>query len=130
MTPMSRLHPPGAPVAVLTTQPLDRALDYRAPPGGVQDGAFVEVPLGPRKVLGVVWGDAAGDWPVEKLRPIARILDVPPMGEAFRDFLEKSAAYTLTPLPAMLRLGLRAPGWAKRRANAVSMHLVPARRIA
>jgi len=123
MTPMSRLHPPGAPVAVLTTQPLDRALDYRAPPNGVQDGAFVEVPLGPRKVLGVVWGDAAGDWPVEKLRPIARILDVPPMGEAFRDFLEKSAAYTLTPLPAMLRLGLRAPGLGetpgKRRVYAI-----------
>ncbi|WP_055082921.1 primosomal protein N' [Jannaschia donghaensis] len=107
---MTRFHPPGAPVAVLTTQPLDRALDYRAPEGGVEDGAFVEVPLGPRKVLGVVWGAAAGDWPVEKLRPILRVLPVPPMAQAFRDFIERSAAYTLTPLPAMLRLGLRAPG--------------------
>ncbi|MCK0168019.1 primosomal protein N' [Jannaschia sp. S6380] len=107
---MSRQHPPGAPVAVLTTQPLDRALDYRAPEGGVTDGAFVEVPLGPRLVLGVVWGEAAGDWPVEKLRRVARVLDVPPMADAFRDFLERAAAYTLTPLPAMLRLGLRSPG--------------------
>ena len=110
MSPMSRTHPQGAPVAVLTTQPLDRALDYRAPEGGVEDGAFVEVPLGPRRVLGVVWGEGTGDWPVEKLRPVARVLDVPSMGEAFRDFLERAAAYTLTPLPAMLRLGLRAPG--------------------
>ncbi|WP_092782178.1 primosomal protein N' [Jannaschia pohangensis] len=107
---MTRFHPPGAPVAVLTTQPLDRALDYRAPTGGVEDGAFVEVPLGPRKVLGVVWGEAAGDWPVEKLRPILRVLEVPAMGSPFRDFIERAAAYTLTPLPAMLRLGLRAPG--------------------
>ena len=95
MTPMSRYHPPGAPVAVLTTQPLDRALDYRAPAEGIEDGAYVEVPLGPRKVLGVVWGPAAGDWPVEKLRPILRALPVPPMAQAFRDFIVEEAAATL-----------------------------------
>ncbi len=110
MGPMPRHHPSGAPLAVLTTQPLDRPLDYRAPEGGVADGALVEVPLGPRRVPGVVWGPAAGDWPVEKLRAVARILDVPPMGDGCRDFLERAAAYTLTPLPAMLRLALRVPG--------------------
>ena len=46
----------GTLVGVLTTQPLDRVLDYKAPEGGCWLGAFVEVPLGPRKVLGVVWG--------------------------------------------------------------------------
>ena len=110
MEAMPRHHPQGAPVAVLTTQPLDRPLDYRAPEGGVADGALVEVPLGPRRVPGVVWGEAAGDWPVERLRAVGRILDAPPLGDAFRDFLERAAAYTLTPLPAMLRLALRAPG--------------------
>ena len=110
MGTMTRHHPEGAAIAVLTTQPLDRALDYRAPKGGVAEGAFVEVPLGPRLVPGVVWGDAAGDWPVEKLRGVARVLDVPPMAPAYRDFLERAAAYTLTPMPAMLRLGMRVPG--------------------
>ncbi|MEO0862941.1 MAG: primosomal protein N' [Pseudomonadota bacterium] len=103
-------YPSGTPVAVLTTQPLDRALDYRAPDGGVSDGDYVEVPLGPRRVLGVVWGKGEGDWPVEKLRPIARVLDVPPMSAPFREFLERAAAYTLTPKVAMLRLAMRAPG--------------------
>jgi primosomal protein N' (replication factor Y) len=107
---MSRSFPEGAPVAVLTTQPLDRPLDYRAPPGGVAEGAFVEVPLGPRAVLGVVWGEAAGDWPVERLRPIARTLDAPPLSPAFRRFLERAGAYTLTPMASMLRLATRAPG--------------------
>ena len=51
----------GALVAVLTTQPLDRTLDYKAPEGGAWLGAFVEVPLGPRKVLGVIWGKGRGD---------------------------------------------------------------------
>ena len=32
-------------VSVLTTQPIDRVLDYKAPEGGCFLGAFVEVPL-------------------------------------------------------------------------------------
>lgn len=97
-------------VAVLTTQPLDRTLDYKAPEGGCFLGAFVEVPLGPRKVLGVVWGKGRGDFDIKKVRPIIRVLDVAPMREEMRLFLERAAAYTLTPMPAMLRLATRAPG--------------------
>ncbi|MFP4240252.1 MAG: hypothetical protein ACLFRZ_13215, partial [Rhodosalinus sp.] len=51
----SAFYPEGARIAVLTTQPLGRPFDYRAPEGGVRAGAFVEAPLGPRRVLGVVW---------------------------------------------------------------------------
>ena len=101
---------PGEPLAVLTTQPLDGPLDYRAPEGGAAMGAFVEVPLGPRTVMGVVWGEAEGDWPVERLRPVTRALDVPPMTPGMRRFLERAAAYTLTPMVSMLRLALRVPG--------------------
>ncbi|SFR01839.1 primosomal protein N' [Poseidonocella sedimentorum] len=100
----------GDRVAVLTTQPLDRALDYLAPEGGCHLGAFVEVPLGPRKVIGVVWGPGTGDFDAAKLRRVNRVLDVAPMREELQDFLEKAAAYTLTPMPAMLRLATRAPG--------------------
>ncbi|MEO9574981.1 MAG: primosomal protein N' [Tateyamaria sp.] len=100
----------GALVAVLTTQPLDRALDYKAPEGGCHLGAFVEVPLGPRKVLGVVWGAGKGDYDYAKVRSVLRVLDVAPMRTEMRSFLEKAAAYTLTPMPAMLRLATRAPG--------------------
>ncbi|WP_299369170.1 primosomal protein N' [uncultured Tateyamaria sp.] len=100
----------GALVAVLTTQPLDRALDYKAPEGGCHLGAFVEVPLGPRKVLGVVWGAGTGDYDYAKVRSVMRVLDVAPMRDEMRTFLEKAAAYTLTPMPAMLRLATRAPG--------------------
>jgi primosomal protein N' (replication factor Y) len=100
----------GALVAVLTTQPLDRALDYKAPEGGCHVGAFVEVPLGPRKVLGVVWGQGKGDYDYAKVRYVLRVLDATPMRAEMRAFLEKAAAYTLTPMPAMLRLATRAPG--------------------
>lgn len=100
----------GERVAVLTTQPLDRLLDYRAPEGGCFLGAYVEVPLGPRKVLGVVWGPGAGDFDSSKLRSVTRVLDVAPMRSEMRAFLGKAADYTLTPMPAMLRLASRAPG--------------------
>lgn len=100
----------GALVGVLTTQPLDRVLDYKAPEGGCLLGAFVEVPLGPRKVTGVVWGAGRGDWDAAKVRAVTRVLDVAPMRLELRDFLRRAADYTLTPLSAMLRLATRAPG--------------------
>jgi primosomal protein N' (replication factor Y) len=99
-------------VSVLTTEPLGRPLDYRAPDGGCFAGAFVEVPLGPRRVLGVVWGGGEGGYDLAKVRPVTRVLDAAPMAEAMRAFLMRAADYTLTPLPAMLRLATRAPGLA------------------
>ncbi|WP_322866445.1 primosomal protein N' [Aquicoccus sp. G2-2] len=97
-------------VAVLTTQPIDRPLDYKAPEGGCHLGAFVEVPLGPRKVVGVAWGEGRGDFNPAKIRPVIRVLDVAPMRDELQAFLTRAAAYTLTPLSAMLTLAMRAPG--------------------
>lgn len=97
-------------VAVLTTQPLDRFLDYKAPPGGCHLGAYVEVPLGPRKVLGVVWAAGKGDFDRSRIRPVNKVLDLAPMQAQMQAFLERAADYTLTPLSAMLRLATRAPG--------------------
>ena len=97
-------------VAVLTTQPLDRLLDYKAPEGGCHLGAFVEVPLGPRKVLGVVWAEGRGDFDLSRIRTVNKVLDLAPMRGEMKAFLERAAEYTLTPLAAMLRLATRAPG--------------------
>lgn len=100
----------GELIAVLTAQPLDRFLDYKATEGGCHIGAFVEVPLGPRKVIGVVWGPGKGDFDYKKVRSVIRVLDVAPMRDEMRTFLTRAADYTLTPLHAMLRLATRAPG--------------------
>lgn len=105
-----RVFQTGDVVGVLTTEPLGRVLDYRAPEGGCGTGDFVEVPLGPRRVLGVVWGPGEGTFDPAKVRPIARVLDAAPMRAELRAFLARAADYTLTPLPAMLRLATRAPG--------------------
>jgi len=97
-------------VAVLTSQPLDRMLDYKAPKGGCRLGAFVEVPLGPRKVLGVVWAPGMGDFDYAKTRSVIQVLDVAPMLQSMQKFLCRVSDYTLTPMPKILRLATRAPG--------------------
>ncbi|GAA3868639.1 primosomal protein N' [Celeribacter arenosi] len=107
---LSPQFPEGTLVAVLTTEPLDRPLDYKSPEGGCGIGDFVEVPLGPRRVLGCVWGAGKGGFDLSKARSVSSILDIPPMREEMRSFLERVAAYTLTPMPSMLRLATRAPG--------------------
>ena len=107
---MERVYRAGDLVGVLTTEPLGRVLDYRAPEGGCGDGDFVEVPLGPRRVLGVVWGPGIGGWDPAKIRPVGRVLEARPMRAELRSFLARAAEYTLTPLPSMLRLATRTPG--------------------
>ncbi|MBT8414681.1 MAG: DEAD/DEAH box helicase, partial [Boseongicola sp.] len=94
----------------MTAQPIDRALDYKAPEGGCMKGAFVEVPLGPRKVLGIVWGKGEGGYDLAKVRSVIRVLDAVPMRDEMRTFLERAGAYTLTPMSAMVRLATRSPG--------------------
>ncbi len=107
---VERVYEAGELVAVLTTEPLGRLLDYKSPEGGCGDGDFVEVPLGPRRVLGVVWGKGEGKFDPARIRPINRVLDAAPMRAELRQFLTRAAEYTLTPLAAMLRLATRAPG--------------------
>lgn len=107
---VERVYEAGELVAVLTTEPLGRVLDYKAPEGGCGDGDFVEVPLGPRKVIGVVWGKGEGKFDPARIRPVYRVLDAQPMRAELRTFLTRAAEYTLTPMAAMLRLATRAPG--------------------
>jgi primosomal protein N' (replication factor Y) len=107
---VERVFAEGDRVGVLTTEPLGRVLTYLAPEGGCGTGDYVEVPLGPRRVLGVVWGPGEGGFDAARLRPVNRVLDALPMRAELRDFLRRAAEYTLTPLPQMLRLATRAPG--------------------
>ncbi|NRP12775.1 Primosomal protein N' [Aliiroseovarius sp. xm-m-379] len=100
----------GERVGVLTTQPLDRLLTYRAPEGGCVQGAYVEVPLGLRKVLGVIWGAGEGGFDAAKLRKVTKVIDVAPMRLEMVQFLTRVGDYTITPMNHMLRLATRAPG--------------------
>ncbi|SES72409.1 primosomal protein N' [Oceanicella actignis] len=102
--------PEGAPLSALPALPVDKPLDYLAPPGGVRAGDWVEAPIGPRRALALVWGPPSAELPPDRLKPLARRLDLPPMTPETRRFLARAADYTLIELGQVLRLASRAPG--------------------
>lgn len=103
---------PARRVRVLLPLPLGEPYDYRAPDDvALEPGAYVEVPLGPRRLFGVVWGEATetaaeGAVPDAKLKPVMRRFDLPPMPEVARRFVDWVAAYTMSPPGAVLRMAV------------------------
>ena len=96
---------------VLLPLALEGPYSYRIPAGMVlAAGDYVLVPLGPRSVIGVVWG-LKGEAPSDKtLRDVTERFDMTPMGEIHRKFVDWLAAYYLEPAGNVLRMVLRAPG--------------------
>lgn len=100
--------PKGSRIGVLTAEPVGM-LDYLAPDGGVRCGQVVMVPLGPRRVGGVVWGPGRSDLAMARLRNVAALVDIPPLSAAMMDFIDRAARYTLTAPGLILRMVLRVP---------------------
>ena len=97
--------------AVLLPLPLEGVYDYRVPDGmAVEAGAFVTVPLGARRVEGVVWGLGEGEVEDKKLKNIISVLDVPPLSEELRALIDWTAVYTLSRLGSVLRMAMSVPG--------------------
>ena len=97
-------------VSVLLPLPLVAPYDYIVPDDlDIAPGAYVEVPLGARRATGVVWGAARGDVDAEKLREISAVLDLPPMPEDLRRFVDWVASYTLARLGSVLRMTMSVP---------------------
>jgi primosomal protein N' (replication factor Y) len=105
------LETPAATVPVLLPLPLDEPFDYAPPQGqSLPPGTFVEVPFGPRHIIGVVWDEAASGRAANlRLKAIRRRIDAPPMPQALRHLVRHIAATTLHPLGAALRLALSVP---------------------
>ena len=114
--------PTGSRVGVLTMEPV-ALLDYLAPDGGLRLGQLVKVPLGPRRVLGAVWGPGIGDFDAAKLRGVSGLVDAEPLTAGMVEFLNRAADYTLTPLPHLLRMATRAPGLGDPPASRRIVHL-------
>jgi primosomal protein N' (replication factor Y) len=102
-------------VRVLLPLPLAGAYDYRvrAEAGaemGPKPGDFVRVPLGGRYLAGVAWdGTASSEVPDARLKAIAARLDVPPMPEEMRRFIDWVASYTMSQPGAVLRMAMSVP---------------------
>lgn len=102
----------GRVVPVLVPMPAPVPYSYKVPAGmHVEPGSIVQVPLGPRQVIGVVWDESGSETGLDpkKLKPITHAFDCPPLTDGMRRFLDWLAAYTLSPPGLVARMALRAP---------------------
>jgi primosomal protein N' (replication factor Y) len=96
-------------VDVLVPIALDQAYSYRVPAGlTLAPGDVVAVPLGARDYPGVVWGEGDPRPGLHnKLKDVIGRLDVPPLKEELRGFIDWVAGYTLGARGMVLRMALR-----------------------
>jgi primosomal protein N' (replication factor Y) (superfamily II helicase) len=98
---------PGDIVSVLLPLPVAAAYDYRVPEHEeLVLGDVVEVPLGRRFEIGVVWGQGKGDVASAKIKTVVQKVGVPPLPDVTRRFIDWVAAYTLQIPGLVLRMTL------------------------
>jgi primosomal protein N' (replication factor Y) len=95
-------------VDVLVPVAVDTAYSYAVPVGlALAAGDIVEVPLGTRRVLGVVWQGRSGG--AGNLKSVIGRMDLPPVPDGLRRFIDWVAWYTLAARGSVLALALKTP---------------------
>ena len=103
---------PSRRIQILLPLPLQGVLDYLAPDDlALQEGDFVEVPLGSKRLQGVVWSmePPPSDVPDERLKHIYGRFDLPALPDSLMKFIDWVAAYTLSPPGAVLKMAVSVP---------------------
>ena len=112
MSPSDSQHTRTVPhtVSVALPIPVGEPYDYGVPDGvALERGTLVTVPLGPRMVTGVVWGEGSAGVDPAKLKMIEGEPGLPPLPADLCDLIDWIARYTLSPLGAVLRLAMAVP---------------------
>ena len=85
-------------VDVLVPVALDQAYSYRVPDGmALSPGDIVDVPLGARAAMGVVWADDVAIKPGlhNRMKEVEDKLDIPALRPELRRFVDWVSGYTL-----------------------------------
>src|ERR1700760_1745382 len=99
-------------VDVLVPVALDRAYSYRVPETlSLSVGDIVSVPLGARDATAVVWADNLQPNPRldNRLKDVDEKLDLPPLRDELRGFVDWVANYTVSSRGMCLRMGEHLP---------------------
>ena len=95
---------------VLMPVALDGAFSYCVPPGmDLAPGAFVKAPLGSRTAVGLVWEVRPAPQAPQNLKSVTSRLDLPPLGESLRAFIDWVARWSMSARGMVLRMAIRAP---------------------
>ena len=91
---------------VLIPLALDTAYSYAVPSGlALKEGDVVQVPLGTREVVGVVWALRPGAG--SNFKAVTDVVEAPGLSPKMRRFLDWVAWYTLAPKGSALGMGLK-----------------------
>ena len=97
-------------VSVLLPVPPSRSYNYLVPEGlRICPGDLVDVPLGSRRVLGVVWGPASGEIPSKKIKPLLGRRPLDGLSAELRSLVDWVGNYYLTSSGVVLRMVLNTP---------------------
>ncbi|MBQ7632868.1 MAG: primosomal protein N' [Alphaproteobacteria bacterium] len=84
--------------------PFDKPFDYTAD-FDVQVGQIVEVPFGKEKQIGVIWSlEATSCLDKNKIKPIAKVFDFPPLKAELKEFICWVARYNMAPIGSVLKM--------------------------
>ncbi|GAB5387757.1 MAG: primosomal protein N' [Alphaproteobacteria bacterium] len=93
-------------VQLLLPVPVPRLFSYLVDPElGVQPGSLARVSFHGRELVGVVWSlQPPDDLPDRaRLKPVTEVLDLPPLSDKLRQFIDRAAAYVMAPPGLMLK---------------------------
>jgi len=94
-------------VSVLLPGGAPGPFDYAKGGHDLKRGDIVQVPLGRREVVGVVWGPGTGEVGHNRLKAVSSLFDVAPLPPLLCDFVDWMAGYVVAPPGAVLALALR-----------------------
>ncbi len=91
-------------VGVMLPLPFDKPFDYTAG-FDAQVGQIVEVPFGKEKQIGVIWSlEATSCLDKNKIKPIAKVFDFPPLKAELKEFICWVARYNMAPIGSVLKM--------------------------
>ncbi len=93
----------------LLPRALPHGFDYLCPAADSAPGTYIEVPLGRKSELAIIWGEGTSTVDPAKIKTILHAFPLPPMPEPMRRFMEWVAWYTFSPLGNVLDMALFPP---------------------
>jgi primosomal protein N' (replication factor Y) len=91
-------------VTVLPATGVNDAYSYRYD-GNLLVGDFVRISFGRQQVVGVVWNiNVETDLPIKKIKHIEEVYDAKRLSNHMRQYVEKVATWTMTPMGSVLKM--------------------------
>jgi len=108
---------------VIFTNPKLPVLDYSTLDDNIEIGSLVEVPLGSKVVIGVVWSAGDTKFDHSRLKQIIGTINNIKLEPEFISFLKRAHAYTLSPIQSFLKMAVQSLNFHKDQKVSISYKL-------